>query len=314
MNCEKKQRAYITYMKAACGEYAKEISRSLFEMGYGVFYDKKSLRSGEFDINLYLAINNSEWFIILLDKHIFEGWNDEKNWVHREVAHALEEKKKIIVIKTPGLDLEKEIPEELRGKLFGSESSVIELDTKDPAKTALIIRDRFEENGGVSRFEKSVNRIFSGIYLWRIAVFPILGALLMLSHLSKFYGMYLSNSYFEVGYIFKHFGTATVYTFNLFYIILGTVLCGVLMYITRKKLRLDIIPLFLADVAGVVMLSMLARKVTDTIFGLGNAAYWANPMGEAVWFLSEQTAVYMVVITLVVQMLMYLFKRSKDFV
>lgn len=312
MNCEKKQRAYISYMKASCGEYAKEIKYSLFEYGYGAFYDRKSPRSGEFDKNLFLAINNSEWFILILDKHIFENYPEEGNWIHTEVSHALEEKKKFICIKTPGLDPDAEIPQALKGKLFGNVSEVIELDKKAPHKTALKIRKVIESDGSVGKFEKTVNRIFSEIYLWRIALFPVVGALMMYGLLSDFYAAAGYNA--EIGYIFKHFGVGMTFGFNLFYAILGTVLCGIFMYITRRVIRMEIIPLFLSDVAGIVFLSMMTRKVTDMIFSLGNARYWTSVMGETVWNVSERASVYMVFMTLAIQVLLYLFKRSKEYV
>ncbi len=312
MNYEKKQRAYISYMKASCGEYAKEIAYSLFEYGYGVFFDRKSPRSGEFNKNLYLAINNCEWFILILDKHIFEGWNDERNWIHREVSHALEQKKKIICIKTPGLNVDAEIPSELKGKLFSETDKIPELDKKFPHKTALEIRNIIEADGSVGKFEKAVNRIFSGIYLWRIVLFPIMGALLMGGYLSNFYAA--SRHSAEIGYVFKRFGVGTTFGFNLFYVILGTLLCGIFMYVTRRIIRMEIIPLFLSDVAGIVFLSMAARKITDMIFNLGAAQYWTSQMGNTVWNLSEIACVYMVIVTLVIQVLLYFFKRSKNYV
>ncbi len=314
MNLKKKQRAYISYMKASCGEYAYEIFKELRHFGYGVVYDKKSPRSGEFDKNLFLAINNCEWFILVLDKHIFEGWQDEKNWIHTEVAYAIAEKKKIICIKKPGLDVDAEIPEELREKLYTSHNEVIELDKKNPEKTALKIREIFETEGNIGKFEKTVNRIFSGIYLWRIIFFPILGSLILAGYLSDFYGAYVSKSNIDAIYIFERFGVGTVIGFNLMFVIIGTLLCGIFMYITKQIVKMEIIPLFLSDVAGVIVISMVARKIVSIVFKLEKARYWTSSMGLAVWSVCEQTAVYMVVSTIVIQILLYFFKRSKDFV
>lgn len=314
MNCEKKQRAYISYMKSSCGEYAFEIFRSLRLFGYGSFYDKKSPRSGEFDKNLFLAINNSEWFILILDKHIFENYPEEGNWIHTEVAHAIEQKKKFICIKTPGLDAKAEIPDRLRDVLCVNNNEVLTLDRKNPEKTALSVRDIFESDGNVGKFEKTVNRIFSGIYFWRILLFPLLGSAIMGTYLMAFYDAYRFRSSVDAVYIFERFGVGRTITFNLLFVILGTLLCGIFMYITKRVVKMEIIPLFLADVAGIVFLPMIARKIVDTIFELGKAMYWTNSMGLTVWSVCEYTAVYMVIITLVFQILLYLFKRSKDFV
>ena len=312
MNYEKKQRAYISYMKASCGEYAKELSYSLFEYGYGVLYDKKSPRSGEFNKNIPPAINNCEWFILILDKHIFENYPEQGNWIHTEVAHAVENRKKIICIKTPGLDADAEIPQELEGKLFAKNTKLIELDKKYPHKTALEIRNVIESDGSVGKFEKTVNRVFSEIYLWRIALFPVLGALMMYGLVSGFYSSAGFNA--EAGYIFKWFGVGTPFLFNIFYAILGTLLCGIFMYITRRVIRMEIIPLFLSDVAGIVFLSMAARKITDMLFSLGTAQYWTSVMGNTVWNVAELTCVYMIVITLIIQLVLYLFKRKMNYV
>ena len=77
---------------------------------------------------------------------------------------------------------------------------------------------------------------------------------------------------------------------------------------------MEIIPLFLSDVAGIVFLSMMARKLTDVIFSLGNARYWTSVMGETVWNVSEVTSVRMVFITIAIQVLLYFFKRSRNYV
>ncbi|MBR5309126.1 MAG: toll/interleukin-1 receptor domain-containing protein [Clostridia bacterium] len=314
MNYEKRQRAYLSYMKASCGEYANEITKALRSYGYGVFYDKKSPRSGEFKKDLTKAINNSNWFVIILDKHIFEDWNDKRNWIHIELSHAIQEKKRIIALKTPGLDVEAEMKGELTSELFSKFSEIIEIDKKDIGKTALRLREIIEKEDNVGVEEKAINRIFSGIYLWRIIFFPILGAYFMLGKISMFEAIYNNKGSAEVAVVFRMLGRETVYGAALLYIILGGLLCGAFMYVTRKIMKLDIIPLFLSDVAGIVVLSALARKMAGVVFPLAKAQYWASPVGEGTWSLCESTAIYMVVLTLVVQFVLYGYKRIRDFV
>ncbi len=314
MNYEKKQRAYISYMKASCWEYAFEIYKSLRLFGYGTFYDKKSPRSGEFDKNLFLAINNCEWFILILDKHIFENYPEEGNWIHTEVSYAIEQKKKFICIKTPGLDVDAEIPQELKDVICTNNDTIPELDKKNPEKTAVAIREIFETRGNIGKFERAVNRIFSEIYFWRILLFPILGSLIMGMHLSNFYDAYRFKNSVDALLIFERFGVGKTIAFNLIFVILGTLLCGIFMYITKRVIKMEIIPLFLSDAVGIVFLPMIARKIVDMIFELGKAMYWTNSMGLTVWSVCEYTAIYMVIITLIIQTLIYLFKRSKDFV
>ena len=77
---------------------------------------------------------------------------------------------------------------------------------------------------------------------------------------------------------------------------------------------MEIIPLFLSDVAGIVFLSMAARKITDMLFSLGTAQYWTSVMGNTVWNVAELTCVYMIVITLIIQLVLYLFKRKMNYV
>lgn len=301
-------------MKASCDEYAAEITAALRGFGYGVFYDKKSPRSGEFPKDIIKGINNSNWFVIILDKHIFEDWNDKKNWIHLELSHALEEKKRIIALKAPGLDVEAEMNGQLTASMFSVFSDIIEIDKKNPIKTALQLREIIEKQDGVGVEEKVVNRIYSGIYLWRIAFFPLLGALLMLDKIQMFEAIYRGKGSAEVAVVFRMLGADTVYAANLLYIIMAGLLCGTFMFVTKKVIRLDIIPLFLTDVAGVVLISALSRKIAGSIYDVARAQYWASPIGEAVWSLSEYTAVYMVILTFMLRLLLYLYKRTREFV
>jgi len=314
MNFEKAQRTYLSYMKASCGEYANDLARSLRALGYGVFFEKKSPRSGEFEKNNYLAINNSEWFLIILDKHIFENWCDEKNWIHLELSYAIEQKKRIIAVKTPGLDITKELNKELDKELFTAFSDIIELDTKNTDNTALMLREIIEKEDEITTEEKVVNRVFSGIYLWRIALFPIIGALMMLGQLFTFHQLYVSKNSVDAMLIFDRFGTTKVFTFNLAFVILAGLLCGILLYITKKVLKLDIIPLFLADVIGTEIICMASRKTVDMIYDLGTARYWTNSMGNAVWLTAEYAVLYTVILTFVLQAALYLYKRARNFV
>lgn len=110
---------FISYRRDG-GEYTAKILRDrLEELGYAVFFDVESLRSGDFNTKLYSVINECRDFILILSPGALDRCKNEDDWVRQEVEHALRQEKNIVPVMLRGFDFPEDLPpaiEQLRFK------------------------------------------------------------------------------------------------------------------------------------------------------------------------------------------------------
>mgnify|MGYP004457989713 CR=1 FL=1 len=117
----KKYDIFISYRREGGYDTAKHLSDLLMRDGYKVSFDIDTLRSGNFDTQLYSHIDMCRDFILIVDEHAFDRTIKgkiprEKDWVRCELAYALEKGKNIIPILLSGI---KEFPDGLPDDISG---------------------------------------------------------------------------------------------------------------------------------------------------------------------------------------------------
>lgn len=104
---------FISYRRDG-GEYtARVIYDKLTELGYSVFFDVESLRSGDFNTKLYDVIDNCKDFIIVLSPNALDRCVNEDDWVKKEVEHAIKQNKNIVPILLRGFTFPDNLPESI---------------------------------------------------------------------------------------------------------------------------------------------------------------------------------------------------------
>lgn len=104
---------FISYRRNG-GEYTAKILRDhLDEMGYRVFFDVESLRSGDFNTKLYSVIDECTDFLLILSPGALDRCAQEGDWVRREVEYALEKGKNIVPVMLRGFEFPEVLPEPL---------------------------------------------------------------------------------------------------------------------------------------------------------------------------------------------------------
>ncbi len=88
---------FISYRRNGGLAVAEDIYNHLSE-SYEVFFDMKSLRNGRFDLNIEEAIGRCTDFILILSNQIFSRFEDEGDWISRELELALKGSKNIIPV------------------------------------------------------------------------------------------------------------------------------------------------------------------------------------------------------------------------
>lgn len=90
--------AFISYRTEDDGAAALLIAKSLSEQGHKTFIDVRSLTAGPFDEQLLHEIENATFFILILSPTSLARCMEEDDWVLKELAHALSNKKQIIPV------------------------------------------------------------------------------------------------------------------------------------------------------------------------------------------------------------------------
>lgn len=89
---------FISYRRNGGEHTARIIRDRLNELGYKVFYDVESLRSGNFNEKLYSVIDECTDFVLILSSGALDRCINEDDWVRKEVEHALSQKKNIVPV------------------------------------------------------------------------------------------------------------------------------------------------------------------------------------------------------------------------
>lgn len=110
---------FISYRRVGGFEMAKLLSDALRRKGYRVFMDVEGLKGGKFNEQLYTVMDNCNNVLLICSKDCFARCNDEEDWVRKEIAHALNNKKVIIPVVMDGFTFpsKDKLPEDIRGIL-----------------------------------------------------------------------------------------------------------------------------------------------------------------------------------------------------
>lgn len=101
---------FISYRRDG-GEYTAKILRDRLEkLGYSVFFDVESLRSGDFNTRLYSVIEECKDFILILSPNALDRCQSEDDWVRRESEYALERGKNIVPVMLRGFEFPESLP------------------------------------------------------------------------------------------------------------------------------------------------------------------------------------------------------------
>ena len=89
---------FISYRRENGFLMAQVIHDRLLERGIKTFLDLEELRSGDFNEALYAAIESSPNFIVILPPNALTRCKNEKDWLRKEIIHAVKNNKKIIPV------------------------------------------------------------------------------------------------------------------------------------------------------------------------------------------------------------------------
>lgn len=110
---------FISYRRDGGDMMAHILYERLTHMGYSVFQDIESLRSGKFNDAIYEKIEQCKDFVLVLPPSSLDRCLDENDWVRKEIECAMKHRKNIIPVMLRGFEWPEKLPESLNDlKLF----------------------------------------------------------------------------------------------------------------------------------------------------------------------------------------------------
>jgi hypothetical protein len=108
-----KQKIFISYRRDG-GEYlSRYINEKLIKRGYNVFYDRESIVTGKFNVQLYDNIAKSDLVLVILPQNALDRCQNCGDWFRLEIAHAISLEKCIIPIMMEGFHFTDGLPEDI---------------------------------------------------------------------------------------------------------------------------------------------------------------------------------------------------------
>lgn len=105
---------FISYRRDGGDSFAMILKNELKERGLKVFHDVESLRSGDFNKQLYKEIDESKKIVLVLPPNALDRCiNNPNDWIRLEIEHAIGAGKDIIPIMMRGFTFPDNLPEPL---------------------------------------------------------------------------------------------------------------------------------------------------------------------------------------------------------
>lgn len=109
---------FISYRRDGGFEMARLLYEHLKSAGLNPFFDLEELRSGQFNVKLYTAIDESANFLLVLPPNSLDRCVDQDDWLRLEIEHAIEKDKNIVPLMMNGFDWPKTFPKSMENLLY----------------------------------------------------------------------------------------------------------------------------------------------------------------------------------------------------
>ena len=105
----KKYDVFISYRRETGLDLARSIAYWFRANGFKCFIDQTELKTGQFNEQIYKAIDETQYFLLLVTENALERCVNDGDWVRKEIEYAREKGVTIIPL-TPMPDYAKELP------------------------------------------------------------------------------------------------------------------------------------------------------------------------------------------------------------
>ena len=158
---------FVSYRRSSF-ESANLIAEKLRSMGYSVFFEVESLRSGNFNEQLFNVIDNCSDFVLVLPSNALDRCVNEDDWVRKEVVRAMQGKKNIIPVMLSGFTWPEQMPEQMEDLIYYQSITAGETEFFDMSMKRLATYLKCKPH-------KDLRKLYKKIALVLATVFVLLG-------------------------------------------------------------------------------------------------------------------------------------------
>lgn len=109
-----KTQIFISYRRSSGLYLAKSITDRLQKEGYQVFFDYSSMRNGEFNRQIYDAIEEADDIVFIWSENALDNSSKNEDWVRIELLYAQKLNKHIIILRDKYIEYDEyQIPKDL---------------------------------------------------------------------------------------------------------------------------------------------------------------------------------------------------------
>lgn len=109
----KNYQIFISYRREGGDSLACHLADRLTALGYKVFFDVESMRSGPFNTQILDAVSACDDVLIVLPPNGLDRCTNEDDWVRKELAFAIRNNKNIIPVMMRGFEFPASLPAEI---------------------------------------------------------------------------------------------------------------------------------------------------------------------------------------------------------
>lgn len=137
---------FISYRRDGGLDFARSIAYYLRIEGFQCFFDQRELKTGQFNQQIYGAIENSKYFLSVITPGALDRCADPDDWVRKEIEHAIQEGVQIIPVAVRGekLSFPESLPESL-SMLKTAQASFIDRETDFEETIVKMVREQLKD-------------------------------------------------------------------------------------------------------------------------------------------------------------------------
>ena len=104
---------FISYRRKHGDAVAFLLHEKLTNLGYKAFYDVDSINNGRFDEKIFEIMDSCDNVIVVLSPNALDRCINEEDWLRKEIAYAIENKKNIIPLVMDGFEWPSSLPDDI---------------------------------------------------------------------------------------------------------------------------------------------------------------------------------------------------------
>ena len=289
---------FISYRRTGGFELAEILYNRLTDLGYSVFLDIESLRSGKFNEALLQRIDECQDILLILPPNALDRCVNEDDWVRREIAWAIAKGKNIIPIYMNGFIMPEELPEGME-ELPIYNAIIASSKTFDQTLAEIVswlhskrLKQSPDGNSN-SDFMKIATWMNHHILEWRIAFFPIAAFSLFEAF------MLIPND--DLQWALSQMDESNFAAVRMIYLVLASTLSGAALWLSSKIARG--MKRFFVGVGLMFASCCCSQWIVSLMVWDGTYRLWGTPLGISMFIFPWVIAGIAILCTFIVRLI-----------